>query len=330
LVGSHLLLELTEKHSQIRAIHRPLSNLRPVLDVFALYLENPAERYGKIEWVQGDITDIDSLLDVLEGVDYVYHAAADVSFKPGERVKLMDNNVGGTANLVNACLDKKIKKLCFVSSTAALGDSPQGGEITEDLLWAHSKQRSMYSISKFKSEMEIWRGIAEGLNAVIVNPSIIIGPGDWSRSSPYLFTAVWKGMKFYTKGITGYVDIHDVIRAMTALMEGDFLGERYTVSSENLSYHQVLKMIAIALGKKPPRIHATPFLISLGWRFDWLLSTLTGKTRMITRDTAKSSRRKALFSNQKIKTAIGIEFLPVQKSIDNTARIFLDTHNKKS
>ncbi len=326
LVGSHLLLELTGKHNLVRAIHRPESNLRQVYDIFSLYLENPEERYNRIEWVAGDITDIDSIFEVLNDIEYVYHTAADVSFIPGERIRLMDNNVGGTANVVNACLEKNIKKLCFVSSTSALGDSPKEENITEDILWTYSKERSLYSISKFNSEMEVWRGIAEGLNAVIVNPSIIIGPGDWNRSSSYLFTAVWRGMKFYTKGITGYVDIRDVIQAMTLLMEGDFQGERYTVSAENLSFQAVLSMMASCLGKKPPGIHATPFLTSLGWRADWLLSKISGKKRMITRDTAISARRKARFSNQKISEATGMKFKPVQKSIEETAKFFMDMH----
>jgi len=330
LVGSHLLLELTRKYDRIRAIHRPASNKQNVLDVFSLYLKNPEEQYGKIEWVEADITDIDSILDILDGIKYVYHTAADVSFKPGDQIRLLDNNVGGTANMVNACLERKIKKFCFVSSTAALGDATRGEAITEDLAWAHSKHRSMYAISKFNSEMEVWRGIAEGLNAIIINPSIIIGPGDWSRSSPYLFTAVWNGLKFYSRGVTGYVDIRDVIHAMTFLTEGNFEGERYTVSSENLSYRKVLEMIALALGKKTPRFHAAPYLIAIGWRIDWLLSALTGKSRMITKDTAKSSNRKAEFSSAKIQEATGMQFMEIQKSINETAAYFLQTYSGKA
>jgi nucleoside-diphosphate-sugar epimerase len=330
LVGSHLLVELSRKNEKIRAIHRPGSDTLRVLDTFRIYLENPEQNYHKVEWVPGDITDFDSLVSALDGIDYVYHAAADVSFSPGDRLRLLDNNIEGTANVVNACLEKNIRKLCYVSSTAALGEAPPGEEITEDMLWTNTKNRSLYSVSKFKSEMEVWRGIAEGLNAVIVNPSIIIGPGDWKRSSPYLFTAVWNGMKYYSLGVTGYVDIRDVVKAMTLLMAGDFLGERYTVSAENLSFRQVLDMIAHALGKKKPVIHATPFLTAIGWRLDWFISSLTGKSRMITRDAAKSSRRKVFFSNRKIREALGIEFIPVKKSIEETAIIFLETQPVKN
>ncbi len=323
LVGSHLLLELTRTENRVRAIQRPLSYTRHVLDVFSLYLENPETQYRKIEWVPADITDIDSMLEAMDGVEYVYHAAANVSFQPGKPAPLMDNNVGGTANVVNACLEKNIRKLCYVSSTAALGNALPGEEITENMLWLDSKNRSQYSISKFRSEMEVWRGVAEGLQAVIVNPSIIIGPGDWHRSSSYLFTAVWKGLTFYTEGITGYVDVRDVVRAMILLMNGDIQGERYTLSSENLSYRKVLEMIAEALGKKPPRIHATPFLVSIAWRLDWIAGLLTGKSRSITRDAARSSLRKALFSNRKIREAMDLEFIPIDQSVKETARIFL-------
>jgi nucleoside-diphosphate-sugar epimerase len=324
LVGTHLLLELVKKHDKIRATHRTSSNLRAVYDTFALYVDDPGIYYDKIEWIEADVADFDTLIQALDGVDYVYHTAAFVSFDPRERQTMIRINVGGTANLVNACLERKVKKLCYVSSTAALGNAPSGEQITEDMIWSYSKNRSSYSVSKYQSEMEIWRGMAEGLQAVIVNPSIIIGPGDWKRSSSYLFSAVWKGMKFYTEGVTGYVDIRDVVYAMITLMDGDFISERFTLSAENLSYRQVFEMIAFALDKHPPRFHATPLLISLGWRLSWLISKLNGEKRIITRDTVKSSKRKALFSNEKIRQATGIDFIPIKQSVRDTANHFLN------
>ncbi len=324
LVGAHLLLELAKKHHKIRATHRVSSNLQAVLDTFALYVNNPLPYYEKIEWVESDITDFETVLQALDGVDHVYHTAAFVSFDPRDRRTMIRSNVEGTANLVNGCLEKKVKKLCYVSSTAALGNAPPGMQVTEDMSWSHSKNRSAYSVSKYRSEMEIWRGIAEGLQAVIINPSIIIGPGDWKRSSSYLFSAVWKGMKFYTEGVTGYVDIRDVVHAMISLMEGDFSSERYTLSAENLSYREILEMIAEALSKKIPRYHATPFLISIAWRMSWLISKFNGKSRNITRDTVKSSSKKVMFSNEKIRQAIGMDFIPIKQSVQDTASHFLN------
>ena len=325
LVGTHLLLELAKKHEKIRATHRSSSNLQTVSDTFSLYTEDPEKYLDRIDWVVADVTDFESLIQALDGVDYVYHTAAFVSFDPGDRHSMTQINVEGTANLVNACLEKKVKKLCYVSSTAALGSAPDGELITEDMAWTHSKSRSAYSVSKYLSEMEVWRGMAEGLPAVIVNPSIIIGPGDWVRSSSYLFSAVWKGMSFYTEGVTGYVDIRDVVTAMMVLMDEDFHSERYTLSAENLSYRQVLEMIAKSLNKRPPKIHATPFMISLAWRLNWLVSRISGKPRRIPRDAVRSSKRIARFSNEKIRQSIGMDFIPVKQSIEDTARHFLDT-----
>lgn len=323
LIGTHLLLELAKKNDQIRATHRASSNLQAVYDTFALYVDDPQRYYDKIEWIEADVTDYEALIQALQGVDHVYHTAAFVSFDPGDRHSMRQINVEGTANLVNACLESKVKKLCYVSSTAALGNAPSGELITEDMIWTNSKNSSFYSVSKYQSEMEVWRGMAEGLQAVIVNPSIVIGPGDWERSSAYLFSAVWKGMKFYTEGITGYVDIRDVVNAMITLMAGDFSSERYTISAENLSYRQVLESIALSLNKPPPRIHATPLMISIAWRLNWLGSKINGKKRRITRDTVRSSKRKALFSNEKVRKAIGMDFLPVKQSIIDTAGHFL-------
>jgi dihydroflavonol-4-reductase len=323
LLGTHLLMDLTRNHERVRAIYRPSSDTGSVKNIFSLFRGDSDLQFGKIEWVPADITDYESLFEALDGVEKVYHAAAKVSIGPGDHTDLMRNNVGGTANLVNACLEKQVHKLCFVSSTAALGSANTGEEITEDMPWTRSKSRSTYSISKFNSEMEVWRGIAEGLNAVIVNPSTIIGAGTWKQSSAYLFTAVWKGLRFYPGGGTGFVDVRDVVRAMTGLMEGSFQGERFTVSSENLPYRQVLGMIARELGKKPPRFHASAFMTELAWRGDWLLSSLTGKKRIITRDMSRSGKHSALFSNRKISDALGMEFIPIEQSIRGTAEIFL-------
>ncbi len=324
MLGSHLLLELVQRHNVIRAIHRPSSDLQQVHYVFSLYHEDPDTLYSRIEWHEADTGDMDSLLGAFEGIRYVYHAAASVSFDPGERYTTIRNNVEGTANVVNACLEKNIRKLCYVSSSAALGQASDGNLITENTAWSPPGNRSSYPVSKYKSEMEVWRGIAEGLNAVIVNPVVIIGPGDWKKSSPLLFSVVWKGMKYYSEGITGFVDVRDVVSVMTRLMEGNFAGERYTICSENLSYRQVLEMIAGSLNRKPPHIHAGSLLVSIARKLDWIRHILTGKKRSITRETARAGLQKSYFSNEKVKKATGIEFRPVHESIRDTARFYLN------
>ena len=232
LVGSHLLLQLVQDNDKIRAIRRSTSSLHHVRYVFSLYNRDAEKLFEKIEWVEADMEDKESLHNAFAGISFVYHCAAAVSFDPGKKYDMIRNNVEGTANLVNACLENEIEKLCYVSSTSSLGSAPEGDLITEDMIWDASRYRTSYSISIFKSEMEVWRGITEGLKAVIVNPSIIIAPGNWERSSSRLFSLVWKGLKYYSEGVTGYVDIRDVITAMIRLMETNVSGERFTVSSE--------------------------------------------------------------------------------------------------
>ncbi|MCK4464688.1 MAG: epimerase, partial [Bacteroidales bacterium] len=175
----------------------------------------------------------------------------------------------------------------------------------------------------FKSEMEVWRGMEEGLKAVIVNPSVVLGPGDWNRSSGRIIKSVWDGLKFYTQGVTGFVDVKDVVKAMIELMEGEISGERYIISSENLSYKEVFEMIANAFNKKPPDIHATPLLTGLAWRLDWMRSKILNKQALVTRESAISGHRKVYFSNQKIKDTIGMEFRTIEDTIHETAGLFL-------
>jgi nucleoside-diphosphate-sugar epimerase len=326
LVGSHLLLALARNNDAVRAIHRPGSGLDAVRYVFSLYEDDPDVLYKRIEWVLGDLEDPESLNIALNDIHQVYHCAAMVSFDPGEKKKMVRANVSGTSNLVNACLDKGVRKFCHVSSTAALGAANGDPLVTEKMVWGPSKYRSAYSESKFLSEMEVWRGMAEGLNAVIVNPSIVIGPGNWERSSARLFSAVWNGLKFYTEGVTGYVDVRDVVSAMIALMSSDISGERFIISSENLSYRQVLDMIARELNRPPPSIYAGSVLISIAWRLDWLKNLVPGKRRSITRTTVRSSKKKTYFDNTKISGVLGLRFRSMEDSIRDTARIFLENN----
>ncbi len=327
LIGSHLLYELVKDGTRVKAIRRSTSNLDRVKKTFSYYSDDAAGIFSRIEWVEGDLLDPESLMDAMQGIERVYHCAAMVSFVTRHKRQMMENNVIGTANVVNACLAQQINKLCFVSSTATIGTHP-GGMADETMIWKYSKHQSAYAVSKFRSEMEVWRGIGEGLNAVIVNPSIVIGPGDWGRSSSSLFKPVWKGLGFYTSGTTGYVDVWDVVHAMIELMESAITGERFILSSENLSYRDVFTLIANALGKKPPKHYASPFLTGLTWRIDWLMSKLLFRLPLFTRDTARSAHYKACFSNKKIRDLTGIDFKPIKRSISETAKIFLAEHKE--
>lgn len=326
MVGAHLLFELTSAGKKVKVLKREKSNIQQVMKTFSYYSETPKELFNLIEWVDGDILDYFSLEKMLAGVTEIYHCAAIVSFNTNDRQKMISNNVEGTANLVNAALENGVKKICHVSSVAALGRLDEQQLITEETNWVPSKKISGYSESKFFSEVEIWRGIQEGLDAVIVNPSIILGPANWETGSAKIFKTVWDGMKYYTRGITGYVDVKDVAKAMVLLMdELNFemcKNQRYLLNAENLSYQDVFYQIADAIGKPRPKIHATRFMLELGWRAAKMASLITGKPQLITREIVNSSKSMNNFDGSKITRQLNFNYLPISESIKQTA-IFL-------
>lgn len=324
MVGSHLLFELASKGHKVRAIMRDKGRLGMVQKLFDWY--NPAkadELFRCIEWVEGDVNDIFSLKEALDGVKTVYHCAAMVSFLPVDRQQMMKVNVNGTANLVNVSLAQGVEKFCHCSSVASLGQPEEGKPTVESLVWKTSSKNSWYSISKYGAEREVWRGSEEGLPVVIVNPSIIVGPGDTSRSSAQLYQSVKNGLKFYTKGVTGFVDARDVASAMVQLTQSDIINERFILSSENLQYRQVFDYFAAFAGVKPPKYYASPIMSELAWRLEKMRSLLTGKKPLITRETARNANNIRLFSSEKIQKAIGFKFRPIEEAARNTAGFYL-------
>ncbi|MBA3986674.1 MAG: NAD-dependent epimerase/dehydratase family protein, partial [Flavobacteriales bacterium] len=219
LVGAHLLFFLLRKGNRVRAIHRTNSNLLAVKDVFSYYMENPDLLYQKIEWVEANLNDIPALTEAFHGIDKVYHTAAYVSFDPKNFNKLRKSNIEGTANIINLCLYFKIKKLCYMSSIATLGEGENFKFITEKSVWNPDEKNSVYAITKYGAEMEVWRGVQEGLNAVIMNAGVILGSGFWKSGTGAIFSKVYKGLNYYTNGETGFVDVRDVVKICTSLME---------------------------------------------------------------------------------------------------------------
>jgi len=327
LVGAHLLHELTLAGHTVKALKRKTSNLQQVLKTFSYYSQNPEKQFAIIEWVDGDILDYFEFEKILNGVTEVYHCAAIVSFDPKERRKMIANNVEGTANLVNAAIENGIRKFCHVSSVAALGQLENGQLITEETNWVPSKKVSGYSESKFFSEAEIWRGTEEGLNAVIVNPSIILGPANWENGSAKMFKTVWDGIKFYTNGITGFVNVRDVVRAMILLMHNTNFhtakNNRFVLSSENCMYRDVFFQIADAFAKPRPKYFASNFLLGLVWRAAKISGLITRKSPLITRETAANASKIRNFDGSKITRMFGFEYLPVKAAINETATYFL-------
>lgn len=323
LIGSHLLLDLTRQNEPVKALKRANSDLGIVEKVFHHYAENADELLSKIEWVDGDILDIYSLLDAMEGVDQVVHSAAYVSLNPAERDKVFKINIEGTANCVNAALEKGIKRFCYVSSISAIGRDKSSDMKDEETKWSDDGVATIYAQSKYLGEREAWRGSVEGLDMVIVNPSTVIGLGDWNRSSIRLIDKVWKGLKFYTPGTNGFVDARDVSKAIIKLLRSDITNQRYIINSENVKFKDLLDWMAEDLGKPKPSIKAGKFLSEIYWRVLWIKGKLTGVEPLVTKDAARTASHTSLYSNAKLKQAIDIEFIPIRQSIKDACHAFL-------
>ena len=322
-MGSHLLFELASKGRSVRALKRPGSNTELLKRLFLWYDEACGEQlYNCIEWVEGDLLYIISLQEAMAGIEQIYHCAAMVSFMPEDRQPMMKANVDGTANLVNIALQNDIKKFCHCSSVAALGSPDRGNLVDESLVWKTSKTNSWYAISKYGSEREVWRASEEGLPVVIVNPTVVIGPGDPARSSAQLYQSVKNGMKFYTSGVTGFVDARDVAKIMVLLTESEIVNQRYILSSEDLSYKELFTLFADYSGAKPPKYKAGRILSELAWRLEKSRSFITGQKPLLSKETARNANIKRYFSNEKIKKTLSYTFKPINEAAENTSLFF--------
>ncbi len=322
LVGIHIALDLLTKGETVYATYTQNSNLENVKKVFDFY--KSANLFEKLNWIEMNLEDITQVFDGVKEMDCVYHSAAIVSFNKKDQSKIRSINIKGTANIVNACLEEKIKKLGFISSVASIGrKANNNGLYSEKSKWSINKANSFYAISKYKAENEVWRGIQEGLEAVIVNPGIIIGPSSWNRSSTAIFKQIYKGLGFYPTGSNGFVDVRDVSKSIIDLVESPINAERYILVGENISYKNVFENIANELKVKPPNKKATKFLLELAWRIEKLRCIIARKSPGITKETARTSNQHNNYSNEKIKNSIDLEFNNIESAIKNTAEFLL-------
>ncbi|MDG1850081.1 MAG: NAD-dependent epimerase/dehydratase family protein [Flavobacteriales bacterium] len=314
LVGSHLLYQICQTETKVRALKRERSDVEAVRKTFSYYTHDVDALFDRIEWVDADLMDLSALEHAFNDITQIYHCAAWVSFNPKHRYKMRRNNVLGTANIVNLCLAHGVEKLVYVSSVAALGPSENQELKNEENLWVDSPNNSHYAISKYQAELEVWRGIEEGLTAVMVNPSIILGPGNWSKGSSRIFYQIWKGLSFYTPGANGFVDVRDVADALVQLMHHKVKSERYILNAENTSFQQTFDCIAEAMGKKKPTLKISPWLSAIGWRVAKLISIFSGKAPIFTKETAEAGNKISSYNNAKIKNLLNFKFRAVKKS----------------
>lgn len=320
LLGSHLLFRLSSEQVPIRAIYRDSSKIELVKKLFQYYGDsNWQEQFNRIEWFEGDILDLLSLEEAMKGIEFVYHCAGLVSFNKRHFAQLIKINREGTANIVNTCLAFGVKKLCHVSSTASIGG--QVNTITsETTKWKQGPETSGYAISKYSGEKEVWRGVEEGLDCIIVNPSVIFGAGHWDESSLTIFRTLDKGLRFHTPGKNGFVDARDVTEIMVQLMQSDIKNERFLCVGINLPFKTLLEKIALALNKKPPTIATPKWLIGFTWRFSWLLSKFRGRTAAITRASAKTAFNVMEYDASKVQKALNFTFRSFDDTIENTVK----------
>tara|TARA_B100001142_G_scaffold179806_2_gene179355 strand:- start:21510 stop:22514 length:1005 start_codon:yes stop_codon:yes gene_type:complete len=321
LVGSYILLKLCQQGKEFKALKRASSSLEVCKRIFTYY--NSADLFAQINWVVGDINDIPSLELGVKDCDMILHCAGLVSFAPSDLDLLKKVNIEGTANIVNVALSHKIKKLGYISSIATLGSNSNEKIVDEECYFKSSKSDSNYAISKYYAEQEVWRAVAEGLDAVIVNPSVILGPGDWQKGSSQIFQKIYNGLKYYTSGSTGYVDVDDVAESLLHLLFSDINNERFIVNGANLKYRDCFDMIAVNFKRPKATIKVTPFIKEIAWRVEAILSFFSGRRPLLTKETANNAMRNRRFSSAKIEKAIGFKFTEINSTIKKYSDWFI-------
>ena len=312
-LGSYVIKQLVEKDYHVRAIRR--SNKLP------FWISSKI--FDKVEWVEGDVLDVVALQDAMEGVDIVIHSAAIVSFVKKDRKDMYQVNVEGTANVVNMALEKNVRRLIHISSVAALGRTEDGGHVNEEKKWEESKINTHYAKSKFKAELQVWRGISEGLEGIILNPSTILGYGDWNSGSCALFKNVYEEFKWFSPGINGFVDVEDVARAAIVLMDSDINEQRFIINGDTWPFQKLQNTIADGFNKKRPHKPTTPFLMEVAWRIEKLKSLFTGKKPLLTKESSKVAQSQTWFENDKIlKYLPGFSFTPLEESIKKACKLY--------
>ena len=305
LLGSFICKELLAKGYQIRAIKRTTSSMTLLGDMA-----------DKIDWIIGDMNDTSTLNEALQGVTAVIHGAAIISFDKRDEKRMYKTNVQGTADLVNACLKAEISNFVHISSVAAIGRKRDQTIIQETDLWEGNEYDSVYARSKHQQELEVWRGAQEGLDVKIVNPSVVLGPGLWGQGSTSVFKYAYGEKKFHPEGTINFVDVRDVAEVIVKLMESDIKGERFILSADSMGFKDFFGMVAKAFGKKGPQRPVPYWLLRIAVAAEFVRSRITGNSAMITKETARVSRKKYHFKNDKVKKALDFEFRTVNESVE--------------
>ncbi len=319
-LGSYIIKNCVGKGLPVRALRRASSKLPAFIE---------KEIFDKVEWVDGDVLDVMALDEAMKGVQSVIHSAAIVSFAKAERKKMYAVNIDGTANVVNAAIDNGVERFLHVSSVAALGRTTNTATVTEEKKWEENKNNTHYAISKHEAEVQAWRGFAEGLQGVIINPSTILGYGNWHQSSCAIFKNAYKEFPWYTNGINGFVGVHDVAEAAVQLVQSAIHQQRFIVNTDNISFRNLFTMIAEGFNKRPPHREATEWMGQMAWRLESVKSKVAGTTPLLTKETAKVAQSKTSFNNNALLAALpGFSYAPLQTVIKNSCEKYLTALQK--
>jgi dihydroflavonol-4-reductase len=309
-VGEQLVAQLLARGQQVRALYRQHHKIgcQGVLK---------PDQIAQVDWVKADLNDYYALEEAMEDVEKVFHTAAFISYDPRQREAMFKTNIQGTAQVVNAALHSGVKRLLYVSSIAALGQAPEPGQtIDETASWKGDKGQSNYAISKFRAENEVWRGMEEGLEVVVVCPSVILGPGLVASGSNQLFRKIKQGMRFYSPGATGFVDVRDVATALCELDAQNIIGRRFVLNAHNLSYQDLFREMAKQLGVPAPSLLPLRWMAEIGWRVNQIIARINGKMPFITRETVRSAySRKSFGGTAILKVLPNFNYLPLNSTL---------------
>lgn len=315
LVGSHLLYFLLQENEKVRAIHRAKSDLNSVKKIFSLYTSEADSLYNKIEWVEASVNDIPALTEAFKNITRVYHCAAIISFDSSEYKLLKKVNIEGTANIVNLSLANDVKKLCYVSSVSTLGSNIIDSFISEETPWNPDEKNSVYAITKYGAEMEVWRGTQEGLDAVIVNPGVILGTSPNNDGSGVIVGLGAKGIPFYPSGSIGIVDIKDVVRAMIFLMNSEVKNEQYILVGKNITFKELLSKLAVLFEKKPPTKKLSKGIMLFISGIDWLLNKLFNTKRKVVKANVLSMFTNTAYNTDKLRDQFDFKYTPTDETL---------------
>ena len=323
IVGAHLLLKCVKQNTKVVATYRREESLKKIETLFESISPNHPKDFKTIQWIKAPLNDLTLLNNAFKNIDYVYHCAAKVTLADSKAEKLMKSNAEGTANIVNASIKHKIKKLVYVSSIAAIGAEKYITTVDEDSSWNSDQNHTAYAYSKYGAELEVWRGSKEGLNVVIVNPGIILAGELWERSTASLFRDVAKGIRFYPTGSAAVVAVEDVVNVLMKLMESDVLNERFILVAENISQKELLSKIATSIGIKPPNIPLRKWFLYSAFVFEKILRIMGIRKKFLSIALIETLTSNQNYDGSKICGAINFHYSNIDETIKRIGTSFI-------